>query len=73
MGYRTLFDGSAIHHSNAGLQVTHDMYIADFFMLLLNLTPDHGTTGQTLHMDKCNIRIELKFNKPFPDAITCLL
>ena len=27
MGYRTLFEGSSIHHSNTGLQITHDMYI----------------------------------------------
>ena len=25
MGYRTLFEGSGIHHSNTGLQITHDM------------------------------------------------
>jgi len=25
MGYRTLFEGSGIHHSNSGLQITHDM------------------------------------------------
>jgi len=25
MGYRTLFDGSSIHHSNMGLQIKHDM------------------------------------------------
>ena len=40
MGYRTLFEGSGIHHSNAGLQITHDMYIAGYFMLLFDLTPD---------------------------------
>jgi len=39
MGYRTLFEGSGIHHSNAGLQITHDMYIAGCFMLLFDLTP----------------------------------
>ena len=27
MGYRTLFEGSDIHHSNSGLQITHEMYI----------------------------------------------
>jgi len=29
MGYRTLFDGSGIHHSNSGLQITHK-YISGF-------------------------------------------
>jgi hypothetical protein len=40
MGYRTLFEGWGIHHSNAGLQITHDMYIAGYFMLLFDMTPD---------------------------------
>ena len=60
MGYRTLFDGSGINKSNAGLQVTHDLYINGFYMLLFDLTPDHRVSdGHTSHMDNCNIRIEL--------------
>ena len=27
MGYRTLFEGLGIHHSNAGIQIIHDIYI----------------------------------------------
>jgi len=27
MGYRKLFEASGIHHSNTGLQITHNMYI----------------------------------------------
>jgi len=34
MGYRTLFVGSGIHHSNAGHQITHDMFVNSYFMLL---------------------------------------
>jgi hypothetical protein len=37
MGFRALFEGSGIHHSNTGLQITHDMYINGFFMLLFDL------------------------------------
>ena len=37
MGYRTLFEGSVIHHSNTGLMITHDRYINGFFMLLFDL------------------------------------
>jgi xylose isomerase len=40
MDYRTLFEASGIHHSNAGLHITHDMYITAYFMLLFVLTPD---------------------------------
>ena len=35
MGYRILFEGSGIHHSNAGNQITHDMFVNGYFMLLL--------------------------------------
>jgi len=42
MGYRTLFGGSGIHHSNAGAEITHDMFLNDYFMLLFHLTPDQG-------------------------------
>ena len=74
MGYMSLFEGSGIHHSNAGLQITHDMYISGYFMSLFDLTPDIGASeGNTSHPENGNIRIELKFNKPLPDAITCLL
>ena len=73
MGYMTLFEGSGIHHSNSGLQITHDMYIAGFFMLLFDLTPDRGASeGLTSHPDNGNIRVELKFAKPLPDPITCI-
>ena len=33
-GYATLFEGIGIHHSNSGLQITHDMYINGFFMIV---------------------------------------
>jgi len=40
MGYETLFEGSGFHHSNSGLQITHDMYINGYYMFLFDLTPD---------------------------------
>jgi hypothetical protein len=58
MVYRTLFEGSGIHHLNAGLQITHDMYIAVYFMLLFDLTPDLSASGHTSHMDMGNIGLE---------------
>jgi len=74
MGYRKLFEASGIHHSNTGLQITHDMYINGYFMLLFVLTPDMGASeGHTSHPDRGNIRIELKFYKQLSEAITCLL
>ena len=68
MGYRTLFKDSGIHHSNSGLQITHDMYINVYFLLLFDLTPDRAASeGQTSHPDNGNIRVELKFSKPLPN------
>ena len=74
MGYRTLFEGSGIHHSNAGHQITHHMFVNGYFMLLFDLTPDQGASeAHTSHPEQGNIRVELKFAKPLPEAITCLL
>jgi len=74
MGYRTLFEGSGIHHSNTGLQITHDMHINGFFMLLFDLTPDHGASeAHTSLPENGNITIEQQFSSPLPEAITCPL
>jgi hypothetical protein len=70
----TLFEGSGIHNSNTGLQITHDMYIAGYFMLLFDLTPDRAASERhTSNQDNGHIRVELTFSKPLPDAIICLL
>jgi hypothetical protein len=74
MGYRTLFEASGIRHSNAGLQITHDRFIAGYFMLLFDLTPDRGASEcHTSHPTNGNIRIEAKFKDVLPDSVTCLL
>jgi len=74
MSYRTLFETSSVYHSNTGLQIIHDMYINGYFMILFDLTPDRsGSECHTSYPENGNIGIELKFNKPLPEAITCLL
>ena len=74
MVYRTLFDGSCIHHSNAGHQIKHDMFVNGYFMLLFDLTHNQDASeAHTSHHEQGNIRVELKFAKPLPEAITCLL
>jgi len=74
MGYRTLFEGSGIHRSNTGLQITPAKYINGYFMLVFDLTPDlaafEGHISDPAHGD---IRIEMKFGKPLPDPLVCLL
>jgi len=39
-GYRAILEGSGLHHSNSGLNITHDMYVAGIFMLVFDLTPE---------------------------------
>ena len=73
MGYRKVFEVSGIHHSNSGLQITHDMYIGGYFMILFDLTPDRAATeGHTSHPINGNIRLELKLSKILPEPITSI-
>jgi hypothetical protein len=68
-----LFDGTGIHHSNAGLQITHDMFVNGYFKLLYDMTPDQAASGHTLPVDNGNIHIEFTFKEALKQAITCLL
>jgi len=73
-GYATLFEGIGIHHSNSGLQITHDMYMNGFFMIVYDLTPDLAASeGHASPPTNGDIRIELEFAKALPEAVTCLL
>ena len=50
------------------------MYINGYFMLLIDLTPDHAASAaHTSIPEKGNIRIELQFSRPLLEAITCML
>jgi len=74
MGHGTLFEGSGIHHWNSGLQITPATYINGYFMHVFDLTPDlaafEGHTSDPVHG---TIHLELKFAKPLPDPLVCLL
>jgi hypothetical protein len=59
MGNWTLFVRMGIHHSNLGLRVTNDMYIAGYFILLFDLTRNlSASESHTSHPDNGNIRNE---------------
>jgi hypothetical protein len=74
MGYRTLFEGSGIHHSNSGLLITPEMYIKGYFMLVFDLTPDLAASeGHTSDPVSGHIRLELKFDKPLPEPLVVLM
>ena len=44
LAYRTLFEGTGIRHSIVGLQILHAIYVNGYFMLLFDLTHDHGAS-----------------------------
>jgi len=72
--YINLFEGSSIRHSNAGLHLTHDIFIAGYFMLMFGLTPDRAGWESHISLpDQVNIRLELRFDKPLPEVATCVL
>lgn len=74
MGYRTLYEGSGIHHANSGLQITHDMFINGYFMLLFDLTPEHSVSDwHTSLSENGNIRIDLKIDTQLANPVTYLL
>ena len=56
--YRKLFEVAGIHNSKSGLQITHDMYINGYFMLLFDLTNDRGASEDHIsHPEEGNIRV----------------
>jgi len=63
LAYNTLFEGSGTLHSNAGLQLTHNLFIAGYFMLLFDLTPDRAALEAHISLlDQGIIRLELQFD-----------
>jgi hypothetical protein len=67
IAYITQFERSGMHHSNTRLRITHDSFIADYFMLLFDLTPKGAASeGQISISDKGSVRLEMQFSKPFP-------
>jgi hypothetical protein len=44
MAFRTIFKGSGIHHSDADNQITLDIFVNGYFMLLFDLTPDQAAS-----------------------------
>ena len=74
MEYRNLFEGSGIHHSNTGLQITPVKYINGYFMLVFDLTPDLAASeGHTSDPAHGILRLQLKFAKALPYPLVCLL
>jgi len=74
MGYRMLFEVSGIHYSNTGLQITKDMYINGNIMYSLTSHLIGARQMVILPTPTTQISKLLRnFNKPLPEAITCLL
>ena len=74
MDYRAHFEWAGIHIWKTGPQITHDIYINIYIMLLFDLTTDRGASeAHTSLPGNGNIRIGLRFSRPLPECITCLL
>jgi hypothetical protein len=74
LAYNTLYEVSGIHHSNAGLQITHDIFIQVYFILLFDLTPNGAASeGHVSNPGNGVVGMECKFAQPLPESITCLL
>jgi hypothetical protein len=74
MVYNTLFDAIGIYHLDTGLQIRPDRFLNGYFMLLFDLPPDRSAFA--IHKSPPYngvVRIEMRFAKPLPDAITCPL
>jgi len=70
-GHAKRFEGIGIHHSNSGLQITHDMYTNGFSRIVYDLRPDLAASeGHASPPTNGDIRIDLKFAKALPKAIT---
>jgi len=74
LGYKTLFEGFGIHHSDTELQITHDLFIKGYFMLVFDLIPDRAAwEGHSSNPENGHIRVEARFDKALPDPITFIL
>jgi hypothetical protein len=74
VAYQSLFTGLGIYHGKKGIQITSTQFIKGFFMLAFDLTPGgYASNGFTSLPENGNIRIEMKMDWAFTEAITILL
>ena len=66
-GYATLFEGIGIHHSDSGLQITHDMNIKEVLHDSVRSYARSGSVGRPRFTpSNGDIRIDLNFAKALP-------
>jgi hypothetical protein len=74
VAYKTVFEVPGIHHSKSGLQVTHNMFINVYFLLLFDLTHDLAVSeGKLSTAESVTICIEITLREALKKAITGLL
>lgn len=74
-GYNTLFKGTGIHFSDKGHQVTKEFFDNGCFLLAFDLSADVSNNGASCMnlLNQGTVRIEVRFAKPLPTSITCLV
>jgi len=60
LAYNSQFEESGIRHSNAGLQLTHYIFIIGYCILLFDVTVDRAASdGHDSLPDERNIRLQI--------------
>ena len=72
--YETLFSSTGIHHDNRAHMITLEMFTKGFYVLGFDLTPDKEADEQHISLlRQGKVRIEVRFKKPLPERVTCIL
>jgi hypothetical protein len=72
--YETLFSSTGIHDGDRGHMITPEMFTNGYFILGFDLTPDREADEEHISLTRQGtVRIEARFKKELPEAVTCIL
>jgi len=72
--YETLFSSTGIHHDDRAHMITLEMFTKGYYILGFDLTPDREADEEHISLPRQgNVRIEARFKKALPEAVTCIL
>ncbi len=73
-GYNSLFKNTGIHYHNRSNLIRKEFFDDGCFLLCFDLTNDQSFTDQCANLlNQGTIRIDVRFSKPLPKTITCLV
>jgi hypothetical protein len=72
--YETLFSGTGIHHRDEGNWLDREDYAKGYSLFVFDLTPDlSGELDHWSPQHHGSMRMEVRFAKPLPAVITCIV